>query len=145
MTTDLKTIASSLPEFQMELHHVGIVVADLDAAVAQYAALGFASAGREVVTEQGVAVAAFHAPPGYVELISPLDGDGAIARFLAKRGDGMHHVAYRVTDIVATLDRLDAAGIRLVDRTPRVGLHGWQVAFIHPEACAGVLTELVEV
>lgn len=129
----------------MELHHVGIVVGDLDAAVARYAALGFKAAGREVVTEQGVEVAAFRAPPGYVELISPLDADGAIARFHAKRGDGMHHAAYRVPDIAAALDRLDAAGVRLIDRTSRVGLHGWRVAFIHPEACAGVLTELVEI
>ena len=145
MTISPETSASPLTELQMELHHVGIVVADLNAAVARYAALGFAPAGREVVTEQGVAVAAFHAPPGYVELISPLDAEGAIARFLAKRGDGMHHAAYRVADIAAALDRLDAAGVRLIDRTPRVGLHGWRVAFIHPEACAGVLTELVEV
>ena len=132
-------------DLTLELHHVGIVVGDLDAAVARYAALGFAPAGREVVTEQGVEVAAFHAPPGYVELISPLDSDGAIARFLANRGDGMHHAAYRVDDLAAALDRLDAAGVRLIDRTPRIGLHGWRVAFIHPEACAGVLTELVEV
>ena len=145
MPTEPVMSASPLTGLHLELHHVGIVVADLDAAVARYAALGFGPAGREVVTEQGVAVAAFHAPPGYVELVSPLEADGAIARFLAKRGDGMHHVAYRVPDIAAALDRLDAAGVRLIDRTPRVGLHGWRVAFIHPEACAGVLTELVEV
>lgn len=132
-------------ELEFDIHHLGIVVGDLDAAVARYAALGFAPAGREIVAEQGVEVAAFHAPPGYVELISPLEGDGAIARFLAKRGDGMHHAAYRVDDLATALDRLDAAGVRLIDRTPRVGLHGWRVAFIHPEACAGVLTELVEV
>lgn len=145
MTTERETSASSLTNLVMELHHVGIVVTDLDAAIARYAALGFEPAGREIVTEQGVAVAAFHAPPGYVELISPLDAEGAIGRFLTKRGDGMHHAAYRVPDIAAALDRLDAAGVRLIDRTPRVGLHGWRVAFIHPEACAGVLTELVEV
>ncbi|HEV2529357.1 MAG TPA: methylmalonyl-CoA epimerase [Thermomicrobiales bacterium] len=129
----------------MTLHHVGIVVGDLAAAVVRYEALGFAPAGREVVTDQGVEVAAFHAPPGYVELISPLDPNGAIARFHAKRGDGMHHAAYRVDDLAAELNRLVAAGVRLIDRTPRIGLHGWRVAFIHPEACAGVLTELVEV
>ena len=145
MTTESETSASALDHLQMELHHVGIVVADLDAAVTRYTALGFAPAGQEVIAEQDVAVAAFHASPGYVELISPLDAEGAIARFLAKRGDGMHHAAYRVPDIAATLDRLDAAGVRLIDRVPRVGLHGWRVAFIHPEACAGVLTELVEV
>lgn len=140
------TPRAALPaELTLELHHVGIVVGDLDAAVARYAALGFAAAGREVVADQGVEVAAFHAPPGYVELIAPLDPEGAIARFHAKRGDGMHHAAYRVDDLTAALDRLAAAGVRLIDREPRVGLHGWRVAFIHPEACAGVLTELVEV
>lgn len=133
------------PGLTLELHHVGIVVGDLDSAIARYAALGFEPAGRETVTEQGVEVAAFRAPPGYVELISPLDAEGAIARFHAKRGDGIHHAAYRVVDLAAALDRLAADGVRLIDRTPRVGLHGWRVAFIHPEACAGVLTELVEI
>ena len=137
---------AALPaDVTLELHHVGIVVGDLDAAVARYRALGFPEAGRETVHEQGVEVAAFRAPPGYVELISPLDPDGAIARFHAKRGDGMHHAAYRVDDLAATLDHLAAAGVRLIDTAPRVGLHGWLVAFIHPEACAGVLTELVQI
>ena len=144
--TERSTPLAPIPaDITLELHHVGIVVGDIDAAVARYTALGFTPAGREVITEQGVAVAAFHAPPGYVELISPLDADGAIARFHAKRGDGMHHAAYRVADLTAALDRLADAGVRLIDRTPRVGLHGWRVAFIHPEACAGVLTELVEI
>ena len=145
------TLSSSAPSsaalpavLTLELHHVGIVVGDLDGAIARYRALGFPEAGRETVHEQGVEVAAFRAPPGYVELISPLDPDGAIARFHAKRGDGMHHAAYRVDDLAATLDGL-AAGVRLIDTAPRVGLHGWLVAFIHPEACAGVLTELVQI
>ncbi len=144
MTDDSATGTTLPPDLTLELHHVGIVVGDLEAAVARYVALGFRAAGREVVTDQGVEVAAFHAPPGYVELISPLDPDGAIGRFHAKRGDGLHHAAYRVADLAAALDRLAAAGVRLIDREPRVGLHGWRVAFIHPEACAGVLTELVE-
>lgn len=129
----------------LALHHVAHVVADLDAAVAHYAALGFGLGERFVVPEQAVEVATFAAGPGWVELISPTDPEGPIARFLAKRGAGMHHVAYRVDDLQAALDDLAGAGIRLIDRTPRQGVHGWRIAFVHPEACAGVLTELVEV
>lgn len=146
MTTSPAATTAALPaDLTLELHHVGIVVGDLDAAVARYCALGFPEAGRETVHEQGVEVAAFRAPPGYVELISPLDPDGAIARFHTKRGDGMHHAAYRVDDLAATLDHLGRDGVRLIDTAPRIGLHGWLVAFIHPEACAGVLTELVQI
>jgi methylmalonyl-CoA/ethylmalonyl-CoA epimerase len=77
-------------------------------------------------------------------LIYPTDPDGPIARFLAKRGEGLHHVAYAVPDLPAALARLSAAGLRLIDTTPRTGAHGWRIAFIHPESCGGVLTELVE-
>jgi methylmalonyl-CoA/ethylmalonyl-CoA epimerase len=127
-----------------ELHHVGIVVADINLAVARYAALGFSGGERFEMTEQGVIAVTYHAGPGYVELIQPTDPDGAIARFMTKRGEGMHHVAYRVPDLQGTLDRLAAAGVRLIDSSPRRGAHGWRVAFIHPESCNGVLTELVE-
>jgi methylmalonyl-CoA/ethylmalonyl-CoA epimerase len=96
------------------------------------------------MTEQGVIAVTFRTGPGYVELIQPTDPDGAIARFMAKRGEGMHHVAYRVDDLQGTLDRLAAAGTRLIDATPRRGAHGWRIAFIHPESCNGVLTELVD-
>ncbi len=129
----------------LALHHVAHVVADLDAAVARYEALGFGPTERFVVPEQAVEVATFAAGPGWVEIIRPTDPDGPIARFLAKRGEGMHHVAYRVDDIAGALAALDAAGVRLIDRSPRAGVHGWRIAFVHPEACAGVLTELVEV
>jgi methylmalonyl-CoA epimerase len=132
----------SLPTY--DLHHVGIVVGDIDAAVAQYEALGFHGGERFMMTEQGVIAVTFHAGPGFVELIQPTDPDGAIGRFLAKRGDGMHHVAYRVHDLQGTLNRLAAAGVRLIDEQPRTGAHGWRIAFIHPESCCGVLTELVD-
>jgi methylmalonyl-CoA/ethylmalonyl-CoA epimerase len=136
--------ASSAGLISYDLHHVGIVVADIDAAVERYAALGFAGGERFEMTEQGVIAVTCRAGPGYVELIQPTDPDGAIARFMAKRGEGVHHVAYRVSDLQETLDRLAAAGIRLIDETPRRGAHGWRIAFIHPESCNGVLTELVE-
>lgn len=126
------------------LHHVAMVVTDLDAAAARYGQLGFGEGERTVIPEQGVEVVAFRSGSGWVELIHPLDPQGAIGRFLAKRGEGMHHVAYAVLDLEAALARLEGAGVRLIDRTPRVGLHGWRMAFIHPEACGGVLTELVQ-
>jgi methylmalonyl-CoA/ethylmalonyl-CoA epimerase len=126
------------------LHHVALVVADLDAAVARYGALGFGPGERCRVPEQAVEVATFAAGSGWLELIRPTDPDGPIARFLAKRGEGFHHVAYGVPDLAGELARLDAAGVRLIDRAPRRGVHGWSIAFVHPDACGGVLTELVE-
>jgi methylmalonyl-CoA/ethylmalonyl-CoA epimerase len=128
----------------LDLHHVGIVVADIDAAVDRYAALGFGGGERFEMPEQGVIGVTYHAGPGYVELIQPTDPAGAIARFMQKRGEGMHHVAYRVRDLQGTLNRLAAAGVRLIDASPRLGAHGWRIAFIHPESCNGVLTELVD-
>jgi methylmalonyl-CoA/ethylmalonyl-CoA epimerase len=127
------------------LHHLGIVVADLDDAARRYEALGFAPGERMEMPEQGVVLMTFAAGPGVVEIITPTDPEGAIARFLNKRGDGMHHIAYRVNDIQAELDRLAIEGVRLIDETPRIGAHGWRVAFVHPESCCGVLTELVQV
>ena len=132
------------PELGLELHHVAVVVADLGAAVARYAALGFAVGERFAVPEQNVDVVTFRAGPGYLELIQPTDPEGPIARFLGKRGEGLHHVAYRVPDLAAALRRLAAAGVRLIDEAPRRGVHGWRIAFLHPDSCAGVLTELVE-
>lgn len=126
------------------LHHVGIVVADLDAAVAHYHALGFSAGERFAVPEQKVEAVVFTAGPGYVELIQPTDPAGPIARFMSKRGEGMHHLALRVADLSATLARLQASGVRLVDTAPRTGTHGWRIAFVHPESCNGVLVELVE-
>ncbi len=127
------------------LHHVGIVVADLEAALNGYRALGFDDGERFVLVEQGVVAVTFHAGSGYVELIQPTDPESPIAKFLAKRGDGLHHVAYGVPDLVATLRRLDASGVRLIDAVPRRGAHDWKIAFAHPESCAGVLTEFVEI
>lgn len=128
----------------LRLHHIGIVVDDLDAAAAKYEALGFTNGDRFAVPEQGIEAIVYAAGPGYMELIRPTDPDGAIGRYLAKRGGGTHHVAYAVDDIAATLARLQAEGVRLIDATPRQGTHGWRIAFIHPESCAGVLTELVQ-
>ena len=126
------------------LHHVAVVVADLDEALARYRLLGFAGGERFVLAEQAVEVATLRSGTGWIELIRPTDPDGPIARYLAKRGEGVHHVAYAVPDLRASLNELAAAGIRLIDATPRIGAHGWRIAFVHPESCAGVLTELVQ-
>ncbi|MBA2776764.1 MAG: methylmalonyl-CoA epimerase [Chloroflexia bacterium] len=128
----------------MRLHHVGIVVADVEAAARKYEALGFRNGERFEVPAQGIVAIVYKTGPGYIELIQPTDPEGPIGRFMAKRGEGAHHVAYAVDDIESALARLKAAGVRLIDEVPRVGLHGWRIAFIHPESCHGVLTELVE-
>ena len=129
----------------LELHHVGVVVDDLESAAERYALLGFGSGERFEMPQQGVVALTYHAGPGYVELITPTDPEGPIARFLGKRGNSLHHVAYRTDDLVSTLAELSASGVRLIDEVPRTGTHGWQIAFVHPESCAGVLTELVQV
>ncbi len=129
---------------ELRLHHIGIVVEDLDVAAASYERLGFSDGERFSVPEQGIEAIVYMAGLGYMELIQPTDPEGAIGRYLAKRGPGTHHVAYAVDDIAASLDRLRAAGVRLIDEAPRAGTHGWRIAFIHPESCQGVLTELVQ-
>jgi methylmalonyl-CoA/ethylmalonyl-CoA epimerase len=126
------------------LHHVAVVVADLDEALVRYQTLGFTDSERFVLAEQAVEVATLRSGTGWIELIRPTDPSGPIARYLAKRGEGVHHVAYAVPNLAAALKGLEAAGIRLIDATPRTGAHGWRIAFIHPESCGGVLTELVQ-
>ena len=127
------------------LHHVALVVEDLDVAAARYEELGFGSGERFTVPEQGVEVVTLAAGAGWLELIRPTDREGPIARFLAKRGEGFHHVAFAVADLARELDRLAEAGVRLIDRSPRRGVHDWRIAFVHPDSCGGVLTELVEI
>ncbi len=129
---------------RLQLHHVGIVVSDLEAAVAAYEQLGFSGGERWVMPQQQIEAVTFASGNGWVELIAPTDPDGPIARFLAKRGDTMHHVAYRTDDLDGELERLKSLGVRLIDETPRTGTHGWRIAFLHPESCNGVLTELVD-
>ncbi|MCA9860039.1 MAG: methylmalonyl-CoA epimerase [Thermomicrobiales bacterium] len=129
---------------RLELHHVGIVVSDLDAAVAAYERLGFAGGERWEMPQQQIVAVTYPSGAGWVELITPTDPEGPIARFLEKRGDTMHHVAYRTHDLEGELARLKDAGVRLIDETPRIGTHGWRIAFLHPESCNGVLTELLD-
>lgn len=126
------------------LHHVALVVNDLDVALKQYEQLGFDGAERFAVPEQHVEAILLRSGAVWIELIWPTEPDGPIARFLAKRGEGVHHVAFAVPDLGAALADLAESGVRLIDDVPRTGLHGWRMAFIHPESCGGVLTELIE-
>ncbi len=127
------------------IDHTGIAVADLDESLHFYTdVLNLPLVHRETVAEQGVAAALFDIGDGHIELIAPLGPDTGVARFLEKHGPGLHHVAYRVDDIDAALASLSAAGVRLIDERPRVGIRGSRVAFLHPSASGGVLTEIVE-
>jgi methylmalonyl-CoA/ethylmalonyl-CoA epimerase len=126
------------------VHHVGIAVDDLDASVLVYEELfGARLEHRESVEEQGVEAASLHVGEGRIELLRPLRPDTPVGRFLAKRGPGMHHVAFRVDDVGEELARLRVEGAKLIDDSPRRGLFGLQVAFVHPEATGGVLAEFV--
>ena len=127
------------------IDHVGVAVADLDAAIAQYEAnFAMAVSHRETIAEQGVEAVLLDAGPSHVELLAPLGDDTAVGRFLARRGPGLHHVAYRVADCDAALEQLKAAGVALIDERPRTGIRGSRVAFIHPRSTGGVLTEIVQ-
>jgi len=126
------------------VHHVGVAVADLGEAISSYERLfGAELAGRQTQEQQGVEAASLVVGDGHVELLAALAPDTAVGRFLARRGPGMHHVAYEVDDISAELARLEGEGARLIDATPRRGLFGTEVAFVHPESVHGVLSELV--
>ncbi len=127
------------------IDHVGLAVEDLDSAVALYQErLGMPVVHRETVAEQGVEAVLLDVGDGHVELLSPLGPDTAVGKFLARRGPGLHHVAYRVEDIEQVLRQLAATGIRLIDERPRTGIRGSRVAFVHPSATGGVLTEIVQ-
>ena len=127
------------------IDHVGVAVEDLDAAIALYeGTLGMPLVHRETVAEQGVEAVLLDVGDGHVELLAPLGPDTAVGKFLARKGPGLHHVAYAVEDIDATLPRLAAAGIELIDAEARVGIRDSRVAFLHPRSTGGVLTEIVE-
>lgn len=128
------------------IDHVGVAVEDLDAALELYRdQLQMPLVHRETVSEQGVEAVLLDVGESHVELLSPLGPDTAVGKFLERRGPGLHHVAYRVDDIEATLSALSAAGMRLIDSKPRTGIRGSRVAFVHPASTGGVLTEIVQV
>jgi len=128
------------------VHHIGIAVADLDQAVETYERLlGGTVEHRDMVADQGVEAATVLVGASRLELLAPTGADTPVGRFLAKRGPGIHHIAYEVDDVGAALDELAASGAELIDPVPRRGLFGLQVAFVHPDAVHGVLTEVVSV
>jgi methylmalonyl-CoA/ethylmalonyl-CoA epimerase len=128
----------------LNLHHLGIAVDDLDAAILVYADLfGATIEHRERVEDQGVEAASLRVGESRIELLQPLGPDTPVGRFLAKRGPGMHHMAFEVEDLAAELERLKAHDVVLIDEQPRRGMFGLQVAFVHPEASGGVLAEFV--
>jgi methylmalonyl-CoA/ethylmalonyl-CoA epimerase len=127
------------------IDHTGIAVTDLDQSLAFYRdVMGLSLVHRETLPEQRVEAALLDIGDSHIELIAPLDPDCSVARFLERRGPGLHHVAYRVGDIDAALASLSAAGVRLIDELPRTGIRGSRVAFLHPAATGGALTEIVE-
>ncbi|MGZ4110343.1 MAG: methylmalonyl-CoA epimerase [Actinomycetota bacterium] len=128
-----------------ELDHVGIAVDDLEAEVERYRrAFGIEPVHRETVAAQGVDEVLFAIGTSFVQLLRPLGDDTPVGRHLAKRGPGLHHIAYRVDDLAAALERLRAEGFALVDEAPRPGSRGTTIAFVHPKAMGGVLVELVQ-
>jgi len=128
----------------LNLHHLGIAVDDLDAAILVYSDLfGATLEHRERVEDQGVEAASLRVGDSRIELLQPLGPDTPVGNFLAKRGPGMHHMAFEVEDLPSELDRLKAHDVLLIDAEPRRGMFGLQVAFVHPEATGGVLAEFV--
>ena len=127
------------------IDHIGVAVEDLDAAIELYdQTYDMELVHRETVNEQGVEAVLLDVGENHVELLAPLANDTPVGKFLASRGPGLHHVAYQVTDIEATLRDLAAAGARLIDETPRTGIRNSRVAFLHPATAGGLLTEIVE-
>jgi methylmalonyl-CoA epimerase len=127
------------------IDHIGVAVEDIDAALALYRdALQMPLVHRETVESQGVDAVLLDVGDGHIELLQPLSADSAVGKFLARRGPGLHHVAYRVESVADTLEALRATGLRLIDERPRTGIRGSQVAFVHPASTGGVLTEIVQ-
>ena len=127
------------------IDHIGVAVEDIDAAIELYeGSFEMKLAHRETVESQGVEAVLLDVGEGHVELLAPLGPETPVGKYMAKNGSGLHHVAYSVDDIDATLEKLAAAGLQLIDSEPRVGIRDSRVAFLHPRSTGGVLTEIVE-
>jgi methylmalonyl-CoA/ethylmalonyl-CoA epimerase len=127
------------------IHHIGVAVTDMDESIRLYtSALGAELVQRTLSETDGLEAALIRTGEGEVELLRPTREESPVGKFLARRGPGLHHVAYAVTDIDRALAEARAAGLELIDQEPRIGLHGSRIAFLHPKTMGGVLTELVE-
>jgi methylmalonyl-CoA/ethylmalonyl-CoA epimerase len=127
------------------IDHIGVAVEDIDVAIELYRdSFGMPLVHRETISSQGVEAVLLDVGDSHVELLAPTGPDTPVGKFMAKNGPGLHHVAYGVDDIDAALERLAAAGLKLIDPEPRIGIRGSRVAFLHPRSTAGVLTEIVE-
>jgi methylmalonyl-CoA/ethylmalonyl-CoA epimerase len=127
------------------IDHVGIAVEDLDSSIEVWGQrMEMRLAHREVVEEQGVEAVLLDVGEGHIELLAPLSPETPVGKFLAKRGPGLHHIAYQVGDIDAVLAALSASGVPLIDQQPRIGIRSSRVAFLHPRGTGGVLTEIVQ-
>lgn len=128
-----------------QIDHIGIAVEDIDAGLELYRdRLGMREEHRETLEDQGVEAVMLEVGDAHIELIAPIDPDGGVARFIAKRGPGMHHVAYRTGDIEGDIQKLVAAGLRTIGEEPHAGIQGTLAIFVHPKSTGGVLTELVQ-
>ena len=128
-----------------QIDHIGVAVEDLDGALGLYRdSLGMPEQHRERLDSQGVEAALVGVGDGHVELLEPLSPESNVGRFIAQRGPGLHHIAYRTDDIESAIGAVRAAGLDMIDEQPRAGVQGSRVAFVHPRATGGVLTELVE-
>jgi len=128
-----------------EIDHVAIAVHDLDAAILWYESVfGAEVVHREVVESDGVDEALVKVAESYIQLLAPTRDDSPVAKYLAKNGEGLHHIAYRVDDCAGALEALKASGVRVIDEVPRPGSRGTTVAFVHPKSSFGTLIELVE-
>lgn len=128
-----------------KIEHIAIAVSNLDAAIDHYVKIwGLSLEHREVVEDQGVEEAMLRLGESYIQLLAPLGPDTTVGKFIERRGEGLHHIAYEVADIEAALEWLDSKGIGLIDRKPRRGSRDTRVAFVHPKSNRGLLVELVE-
>ena len=126
------------------LAHVGIAVASLEVATAHWKKLGFRVTGTETLDSMHVSIVFMESRGSTIELLESTEADSPVGRFLAKRGEGLHHVAFYVRDLEAALKAAEAQGLELIDRTPRGGSHGMKISFLHPRSMGGVLVELCE-
>ena len=137
-------MTSKTPCVARHINHVCLAVRDIEATIAFYQnVLGAGNAEVEEISDQGVLASLLRVGGSQLELIQPTDPEGGVARFIERKGEGMHHICFEVEDIQGTLDGLNAEGIELIDQTPRAGLSG-TIAFLHPRATGGVLIELVD-